>query len=245
MGNPFLAPGRLALRLLAVALLTLLTPAAQAEFYQYTDEAGRRHFVDDLGRIPEEYRDQVRTYRERHDGLSPAEREARMAEEAARRKALERRDRQWLQEHLNSLRQKTEDHLSQKRARRRETPITIEGGQVVLPVELGYGRQEVTARLVLDTGASIVALHRDVAERLQVRDMKRARAQVASGDIIDIDLATLDYIRVGPHVRRGIRASFLDFQGEAVSHNGLLGMNFLQGLQYQIDYEKQVIRWEP
>jgi len=209
-----------------------------AEFYQYRDDQGRRHFVDDLGRVPEQYLDQVETLRGHADGLTPEDREARD-------RALKERRGQWMEEHINSLRQKTLEHLSEREARRLETPIRFLAGQVLLPVQLGYGRREVTAELVLDTGASITALHREVADRLAVRNFRKARAQVAGGQIINVDLATLDYIRVGPFERKDIRASFLDFSGDGPGHSGLLGMNFLQGLHYRIDYDKQVIRWEP
>ncbi|MFP4583623.1 MAG: aspartyl protease family protein [Thermodesulfobacteriota bacterium] len=219
-------------------LLAAWPTAGAAEFYQYRDDQGRRHFVDDLGRVPEEYLDQVETHRSHDDGLSAEERETRD-------RALEQRRGRWMEEHINSLRQKTLEHLSEREAQRLETPIRFSAGQVLLPVQLGYGRREVTAELVLDTGASITALHREVADRLAVRNFQKARAQVAGGQIIDVDLATLDYIRVGPFERRDIRASFLDFSGDRPGHSGLLGMNFLQGLHYRIDYDRQVIRWEP
>lgn len=219
-------------------LLSVWPAAGMAEFYQYRDDQGRRHFVDDLGRVPEKYLDQVQTHQGHDDGLTPGERDARD-------QALEERRGQWVREQINTLRQKTEEHLSEREARRLETPIRFSAGQVLLPVQLGYGRREVTAELVLDTGASITALHREVADRLAVRKFQKAQAQVAGGQIINVDLATLDYIRVGPFERRGIRASFLDFTGDRADHHGLLGMNFLQGLHYRIDYDRQVIRWEP
>lgn len=229
---------------LAAGWLLSAAPAVQGEFYQYTDDRGRRHFVDDIGRIPEQYHGQIRTHLENDDGLSPEERDARLESERNRNRDRDRRHDEWIQERIDSLRQQTEQHLSERQSRLVETPVTFESGQVLLPVQLGYGRREVTATLVLDTGASITALHRNVAESLAIRDFQKARAQVANGQVIDIDLATLDYIRVGPHLKENVRASFMDFTGKDANHNGLLGMDFLQGRPYRIDYEKGVIRWE-
>ena len=36
-----------------------------AEFYKYIDDEGRIFYVDDISRIPEKYRNQVKVYREK------------------------------------------------------------------------------------------------------------------------------------------------------------------------------------
>jgi hypothetical protein len=37
----------------------------------------------------------------------------------------------------------------------------------------------------------------------------------------------------------------MPYEGPAVSYSGLLGMNFLKNVQYTIDYQNQLIRWQP
>ena len=39
-------------------------------------------------------------------------------------------------------------------------------------------------------------------------------------------------------------AVIVDHIGPPVSHKGLLGMNFLSGLDYKIDFERRVIIWK-
>jgi hypothetical protein len=37
----------------------------------------------------------------------------------------------------------------------------------------------------------------------------------------------------------------IEHQGPAVGSDGLLGMDFLMNVRYRIDYERQLILWEP
>jgi len=37
----------------------------------------------------------------------------------------------------------------------------------------------------------------------------------------------------------------INHEGPPVTYGGLLGMNFLKKFQYNIDFKKQVIHWEP
>jgi hypothetical protein len=50
---------------------------------------------------------------------------------------------------------------------------------------------------------------------------------------------------VGPYRRDGLIAGVLDIHGGKTPHDGLLGMNFLRGLDYRIDFDDAMIRWRP
>jgi clan AA aspartic protease (TIGR02281 family) len=98
--------------------------------------------------------------------------------------------------------------------------------------------------LLLDTGASVVVLHNEITERLNLTKTQKAKLMIAGGKTIDADIVKLDYVKVGPLIEKNIQASVIRQEGPAVKYNGLLGMNFLQHYEYRIDYKKKVIKWK-
>ncbi|MCJ7665047.1 MAG: aspartyl protease family protein [Desulfobacterales bacterium] len=229
--------------ILLILMGTLFSPfVVCADIYTYVDKNGTTHFVDDLGKVPPEYRNQVTVREEKPEG-PPPEGETPMAVEKKGETPEEERTRRML-EQLEEKKSQDEEKAREEYEKSLVTKVTIKGNQVLVPVTLGYMGNEVQASLVLDTGAEMITLNRAIADQLKLPLTDRANVRVVGGRQLNAGVAKLDYVRVGPYEAKGIYAWIISQQGPSASHDGLLGMNFLRGLEYSIDFENQVIRWK-
>lgn len=124
------------------------------------------------------------------------------------------------------------------------TKVQIHGNQVLVPVEISDGYNRVTARLLLDTGASQTFFHRRSIDRLQLKPLGKGRSRLAGGQLIATDRVRLGSLDVGPHTWESPTVYVIDIQDSDIHFDGLLGMDFLMKHHYRIDFERQLIQWQ-
>jgi predicted aspartyl protease len=235
--------------LIAVLLVWIYPVNSPAEFYKYVDKDGQTFYVDDLSKVPPEYLDQVNVYKEKYDHLPAEQRKTRIEQEQQQQQELEAEQMRRMELELQQAaeREEAERKRQEELARQKpvETPVTIDGNRVFVPVTIGNNGIEIEVRLLLDTGASETVVHRDIASQLNIVALKKGLSQVAGGQQIYTEVGKVSYLKVGPKKMNNAHILIINYEGPAVSYSGLLGMNFLKKFQHKIDFKKQVIRWEP
>jgi len=223
----------------------------RAEFYKYVDDEGNIFYVDDLSRVPEKYRNQIKVYREKYDHLSEEERSRALERENEQLQEQAREQERQVNERLlqtqqieEEERRKQADAARQKLREKTETGVILEGNRILIPVTFNNNGIEVEVNLLLDTGASQIVLNRKVADELNIVALKKGLAQVAGGANIYTELGKVSYVKVGPFKMKDAGVLIIAHEGAPVNYSGLLGMNFLKNVEYSIDYKNQVIRWK-
>jgi len=118
-----------------------------AEFYKYVDKQGRTFYVDDLGKVPLEYRNQINVYREKYDDLPADQRKIKLNEDQQHQNEQELEKQRQLELELQQAAEmeEAERKLQEQLAgqKKLETAITIENNRIFVPVTLGNNGIEI------------------------------------------------------------------------------------------------------
>jgi len=136
-----------------------------------------------------------------------------------------------------------EKHAQERRSQEsksKETKFSKDSKSISVNAKLN-GTLDV--KLVLDTGASIVMLKKDITDKLGMNlkgvhpDMK---LQVADGRFVNARHIVLSSVIVqGSEVNNVEAAVLLDDAGDSRFGDGLLGMSFLQRFNFKVDHQAQ------
>ena len=124
------------------------------------------------------------------------------------------------------------------------TPVIINGNQVIVPVTITFRGRSITARLLLDTGATVTIISEGVATQLGVgvADVQSGKSTVADGRSVGSFNFKVDSLAVAGHSLPSADMSILPGSG-GKGHDGLLGMNYLKNFRYHVNFDRSVIEW--
>lgn len=198
-----------------------------AKFLKYASEADRRAYdiyvyysPSDVERLSEEkVKDQAPA--EEAEKEKPSE-----AEEETEEPTGEERDQETSEEVMTVVRFESID------------------GHIVVPVVLN-GFLETS--VLVDTGAGITVLSRELAQKLQLEGQPDHSITLKTMAIdIQAQLATLDTIQVGNLIQNNLHVAIIDLPlGEKGKFEGILGMDFMSNYKIHIDNENKRILLSP
>ena len=125
-----------------------------------------------------------------------------------------------------------------------ESSFEFDGDLIVVDAIVVGPARRVRARLVVDTGASLTTISRDIARAAGFRfkdRLARSRVQASVGDERGF-IVRIGELHVLGGISRGIQANVADL---AYDIDGLIGMNFLSAFNFEIRPAELRILVEP
>ena len=138
-----------------------------------------------------------------------------------------------------------EQEVEKERRKEGQVEFSGEGQSIALEVTLN---KKVKAKLVLDTGASLVVLRKNIAKELGL-DLNKIEPdmdmQLADGRRVKAKHVILDNVKVEDVEAKDVQAAILlDDSGAADFKDGLLGRSFLERFNFKVDYKNKKLTLE-
>lgn len=210
--------GKYLVTLLFLLVAFCVTQISFAGVYSYRDDQGKKHFTDDLSKIPKQYRKKEKGVRK----LPDARKVAPQASSASG-------------QHME---------LPGAIASNGEVKVPLiptSGGNFLVDIVIN-GR--IDARLMLDTGASFITITEDIGRQLGITQYSDT-AEMPFGTAGGTDwmkLVALDKVTIGGATTHLVEASI---NTHIKDIDGLLGMSFLGDFRFEIDRNSQTLTLKP
>lgn len=103
---------------------------------------------------------------------------------------------------------------------------------------------------LLDTGSNISILDNKIAKKMKIQNINAVKLRAAEGDLVSANEIIIPTIAFGSYRFNEIKALNADLANtvglsEDGPFDGILGMDLLDGLIFEIDSERQIINWKP
>jgi predicted aspartyl protease/SH3-like domain-containing protein len=115
-------------------------------------------------------------------------------------------------------------------------PVAMNGSSVVVPVMLNG---VLSAKLALDTGATITVVSRRIASSLALSPLGASRVGTVGG-VVTLPLARLRSLKVGDAEVQDLVVSIHDFSPDP-RIEGLLGLDFLKNFHVSLDVRRSLL----
>jgi len=205
--------------ILTILVLFAWPQAGWAEYYKYRDADGVLRFSDTL---PEEYADQAEVYQ----GSTTAPLPEKSVPKPAR-----------------LARPPVPPPQPRVQPDWEETKFTLLVNRIVLPVEIVGTRGRAKVNLIMDTGAQKTFLWRPAIPPIGLPKVGRIRASGITGSKY-ASFVRVAKLNIGPYSLRKAVVATMNPGRYNAHYDGLLGMDFLMKVKYEIDFKRQVIIWK-
>ena len=125
-----------------------------------------------------------------------------------------------------------------------ETRVRIINNAILVPAIIENNGMQIQITMLLDTGCGQTFIHYSAVQQVRPNIIGQVGTFIADGRMMPNALVQVDAIEVGPFKEENFVMQTTNVQNEnMLQYNGLLGMAFLKKHPFQIDTQRQVIRW--